>query len=416
MTLRTIARHFVVGAVVFLGLSMSTAQAQVRYHQKGHYAPPQYPQGYHGVPLHQIPSTPGCLPSTPLPPSVGAPIPPTTGGGDPGGQGGTGNQGQPPVTDPTGLGAGTDLATPDFGGEGVGAGGSDVASAAAPGTIGDLGLSGFAFGNPGNVNGSVPALRGSFKITDNESPIPLDRIFLNYNYFSGVLATGSVDRFHVHVQTLGFEKTLLGDNFSVGARLPFIQTAGDGLGFTDLGDLSVFMKYALINNRQTGNVLSTGLIVTTPTGSSDSFNVSGNVIHETLIQPWLGLVYNIDRFYLQGFTSAIIPTNAGAVLNLGNTVSVGYRLFQRDNRACGDQGWISYVIPTAELNVTTPLRQVGFESTQTQLTFPSTAVIVTGGVHVGVGQRSRFTFGVGTPITGPRLFEVEGIIQFNLFF
>src|SRR5262249_29857955 len=58
--------------------------------------------------------------------------------------------------------------------------------------------------------------RGAFKIADNESPRPQDRVFVNYNYFDRILGT-SVD---LNRETLGFEKTFLDGNASVGMRVP----------------------------------------------------------------------------------------------------------------------------------------------------------------------------------------------------
>ena len=39
----------------------------------------------------------------------------------------------------------------------------------------------------------------------------------------------------------------------------------DGFGYDHLGDLTIVTKYALINDRETGNVLSGGLAITAPT-------------------------------------------------------------------------------------------------------------------------------------------------------
>ena len=49
----------------------------------------------------------------------------------------------------------------------------------------------------------------------------------------------------------------------------FQSTGGDGAStVNDFGDLSVVLKYAFINDRHTGNVLSGGLVITAPTGPS----------------------------------------------------------------------------------------------------------------------------------------------------
>ena len=44
------------------------------------------------------------------------------------------------------------------------------------------------------------------------------------------------------------------------------------------------------------------------------------------------------------------------------------------------------------------------------------AVVLTGGVHFGVGRNSTLTFGAASPVTGPRTYNFEGFVQFNLRF
>src|SRR5262245_48418169 len=113
----------------------------------------------------------------------------------------------------------------------------------------------------------VPVLGpGSFKISDNDSPRPTDRVFLTYNYFDRVaVGDGNVG---LHREVIGFEKTFLSGDASFEMRLPFLQaTSGSNFtGFTDnqVADLTLVSKFALINNRDTGNVLSTGLALTVP--------------------------------------------------------------------------------------------------------------------------------------------------------
>ena len=43
-------------------------------------------------------------------------------------------------------------------------------------------------------------------------------------------------------------------------------------------------------------------------------------------------------------------------------------------------------------------------------------VVLTAGLHFGVFQRATLTFGAATPVTGPRLFDIEAIVQFNVRF
>src|SRR5262249_28822403 len=56
---------------------------------------------------------------------------------------------------------------------------------------------------------------GAFKIADNESPRPVDRLFATYNYYNNVNTFGGRD-FDVHREVFGFEKTFLDGNASFG--------------------------------------------------------------------------------------------------------------------------------------------------------------------------------------------------------
>ena len=115
-------------------------------------------------------------------------------------------------------------------------------------------------------------------ITDNDNPRPQDRVYGGYNFYDdigGALNTG-LPRFDQQRQTVGFEKTFLGGDASFGMRLPFVQQYGGGVpGTHNVGDLSLLFKYAFLNNVETGDILSAGFVLTTPTGSGDALLVDG---------------------------------------------------------------------------------------------------------------------------------------------
>jgi hypothetical protein len=43
-------------------------------------------------------------------------------------------------------------------------------------------------------------------------------------------------------------------------------------------------------------------------------------------------------------------------------------------------------------------------------------VVLTGGVNVLLGMNSTLGVAVGTPVTGPRPFDVEAVVTFNVRF
>jgi hypothetical protein len=253
----------------------------------------------------------------------------------------------------------------------------------------------------------VVPFAGAFKVAENESPRPEDRVFFTYNFYSDVgLSEGGIGgpRLDLHREVVGFEKTFFGGSTSIGLRAPVTELDGDnGLGGDNFGDVSVLVKYAFYRDRQTGNVLSGGLAVTAPTGPSIP-TLAGN-LHPSLVQPFWGYIWNLDRqLYVHGFTSVAVPTDSRDVTLLFNDVAVGYTLYRSPSPRL-----VSAIVPTIEAHLTTPLDHRGAGDL---ITLPD-LLVLTAGAHVDLFRQSTLTFGVATPLTGPRIFDVEAIAQFN---
>ena len=248
------------------------------------------------------------------------------------------------------------------------------------------------------------ASNGAFKIGDNESPRPLDRLFVTYGYFNDIF-TGRSPQTNLHQEVFGFEKALLDGYASLGLRAPVFQIEGDkSLSRSDFGDLSIVMKYALINNTRLGNVLSTGLVVTVPTGP-DFRLPDGTSLHSVILQPYVGGIYNADRLYVHGFTSLAVPTDSRDAVLLFNDLGIGYRLYQG-----GDKAILRYVIPTFETHINTPLSHRGSQNLDIAAL---DEVVFTYGVHLGLLRNGQFTLGVATPVTGPLPYDLEAFAEFN---
>ncbi len=245
-----------------------------------------------------------------------------------------------------------------------------------------------------SLSNRVPVTNfGSFKISDNGTVVPEDRVFLTYNYYNvdGLHTTG----FAIHREDIGFEKSFLDGKASVGMRLPYTQLTGD-FGSDDIGDLSIILKYALYRDCETGSALSAGIVVTVPTGP-DIHLAPGSSINPTLLQPFVGYCLSVDRFYLLGFSEIVVPTDSVLPTFVANDIGVGYRCERVP------------VIPTFEVHVNDGLNHRG--SLVSPFGFVD-SVVLTGGVHT-VFKHSSLTVGVATPVTGPQLYSVEGIVQFN---
>ncbi len=245
------------------------------------------------------------------------------------------------------------------------------------------------------------------KIEEDESPRPVDRVFVDYNFFDNVThALPGVPGSNLHLETYGFEMTFLDGNASIGLRMNSFQTTGDStFADSEFGDLTVITKLALINDRETGDVLSIGLAVTAPTGP-DAILPDGSRLNSTLLQPYSGFIFNWERFYAQGFSSLIIPTDSRDSLVTTNSIGLGYWLY----RSIDPTALVTYVTPIIEGHSSVALTHRGLD--QVLVGFPD-AFVMTNGVHIGLGQRANLALGVGVPLSGPKLFGIEALAQLN---
>lgn len=238
---------------------------------------------------------------------------------------------------------------------------------------------------------------GAFKIGENESPRPQDRIFLNYNYYNGVT--------DYDYETLGFEKTFLRGDLSAGVRVPFTQSVPSG-GSSDafLGDVSVILKYAPLRNPTTGDTLSFGLVVTTPTSSHPNVRLSsGETVDSTLLQPFIGYLWNWNNFFIHGFTSVLVPTDSRDLKFVFNDVGVGYWLYRSNQNQ-----FLTGVVPTFEVHVNTPYGD--FEPGSFT---PHNIVDLTGGFTFFLGKNASLGVAVSGPVTDNSEFDIEAIANFN---
>jgi hypothetical protein len=425
--------------VAALALAAPAARAQQRL---------AIPPGYCPPPANQ-PCPPAIPPATTAPTQPAQPTQPTTPSQP--------AQPQTPAPAEQTSPAPDQGAAPSLPTEQAAAAGGESFASATPNMIGDL-LAGASirrtvrFPNGATVNAVLPVqARSGFKIGENESPRPQDRVFFTYNYFNNVnKALNPIDfpRVDAHREMIGFEKTFDNKNASIGMRLPYLMIdSNGGVKDRDFGDLSVILKYAFIND-PCGNVVSCGLVATFPTGgsSADAFNAFGDVVHTTILQPWAGFIYACDDFFVQGFSSAAIPVDDRDVAFWFNDLGVGwfcYRAADPHNRpgnafndcvpggsapdptlnafvptCCGDcccgTHFLTALIPTVEVHATTPLNHRGFSVTDPVEGFDQ--VVITAGVHMVFLNRATLLLGAATPITGPKPFDVEAAAYFNLRF
>jgi len=368
---------------------------------------------------------PGPIVSTPLPGCV-SPYNPSAGGPpvtSPGGVMTPPATGGPPLSPGASPGSplldGGVMAGAAAGGSvagGGGEGGSGSLASAAPNMIGDLGSRGSYLerGNTfGRGSGSPIVGQAAFRIVENESARPVDRVFFAYNYFNDIGLAGN-NTYDLHRAVIGFEKTLFSGRASFGARVPVqLRDGGTGNSVDGFGDLTLLAKYVLLGDPAKGNVLSAGVAATIPIGRAQPLQGGGN-LDSTLVQPWAGFVVVSDRVIVQGFSALVLPTKSIDSRLWANDLGIGYRLYTNAD-SCAT---LTAVVPALEAHLLTPLSNIGVgrvQGGQSQVGTPD-MLVLTAGVHLGLWNRAWLTFGAATPVTGTRLFNYEGTVMLNVLF
>src|SRR5205823_5739736 len=114
-------------------------------------------------------------------------------------------------------------------------------------------------------------------------------------------------------------------------RLPFLQLVGDStVEDSQIGDIDLIFKYALLNNFMNGDLISTGLVLTLPTGQ-DVQIAGASSLHATVFQPFVGYIFNMNDFYIHGFSSLAVPTDSRDVTLFFNDIGLGYWCYRNND-------------------------------------------------------------------------------------
>jgi hypothetical protein len=308
-------------------------------------------------------------------------------------------------------------------------------------------------GRPPSVSGvlatragtTIPWVR-SYKISDNQSPIPQDRVYFNFNYFYNI--NHAIDqKFNAPVSGIqiyrylgGVEKTFLDGLASVGLtesinNLTAVSSrAGLGGTHTAMGDVSVFTKWILYQawdddqaynalggfgypaqlggSGRNGGLISGGLLLSTPTGPGGFAGATFSKSYRDVgIQPFLGYFYSQGNFYLHGFEAIDVPTDPRDMTIMFNDIGIGYYVYRNPNL----DSFLTAFAPTFEVHANVPLNHTNINNVNDPIA-SKTVVDLTLGGNLQFGQRTVLLLGAVTPVTGPRPFEVEALALLNVFF
>ncbi len=272
-----------------------------------------------------------------------------------------------------------------------------------------------------SIAGIVPAVRG-FKIADNQTPRPTDRVFGNFNYYDNVNRSlnerlgAPIQNMIVYRQVYGFEKTFFDQWASIGVREPIntlnIQSSRQfpGLGGTStaFGNLNVFTKVILWQDK-VGNLISGGLSIDIPTGPN-SFAGFPTILGKNVtdIQPYLGYIFtNGGNWFVQGFSSIAVPTDSALPTMIFVDAALGYYAYRDTTQG----SFLTAVVPTFESHLNIPLNHNLLNYSDTYGT--PTVVDLTFGLNTEFSRRSILTLGYALPVTGPGPFSGEFVLMFN---
>jgi hypothetical protein len=330
-------------------------------------------------------------------------------------------------------------------GGGPGFGGTLAANATPFAMIGDVSpitISGFAARV--NARGSnsppgpppPPGARGAspifssvrnFKISENQSPRPQDRVFFDFNYYNNLNNAinlndlSPVTRMKAYVYLFGLEKTFNEGMGSIGIRLPLNNLTADSFGkppivstptSTSLGNLTIFGKYILCQNPRTGSLISALFAITPETGPG-RFAGAPYVfpLNSTYFQPALGWIYNLNRWYFQGFSGFTFPANPNDVSLIYNDIGIGYFLVRNQD----PHAFFTAIAPTFECHINNPINHRDWFN-RFDLAGSPDVVDLTFGLNFGIRNTAVLTAAFVTPVTSPRPFDSEAILMLNIFY
>ncbi len=175
-----------------------------------------------------------------------------------------------------------------------------------------------------NIDIATSGMLGRSLVSENNKAVTMHRFYHSYSYFNNALQ-GDVDTLDAVAaadlsfdrQTIGFERRMLDDLWSVDLRLPLLRRYEYGIpkvGTTgaEIGNLSIILKRQLLATCTTGVVA--GLSIETPTGGDTRLHAGGTnfrLYNDTVhLSPYAGMMYVPDDcFFYHSFLQVDVPLN-----------------------------------------------------------------------------------------------------------
>ena len=280
------------------------------------------------------------------------------------------------------------------------------------------------------------------KVSENNSPIPRDRLIFNYHFFNNVGGgIGDVNRY-----TIGWESTLLDGGTSFEFRLPFAGTlssdqtiGGITARDTELGNLSLIFKHIVLETDD--QVWAMGLGINAPTArhtvvrfpsGATAVRWRNDAVH---LLPYIGAVGTpTDQIFWQGFLQMDIDTAGNRIdadamgLNaqpigivqdpnlLFADFSIGTWLFDDP-----DASFITGIAPLFEMHYSTTLQDAdtaaGNGVAVSSLTQRFDVLNLSAAAVIRIGDRMSIRPGIVVPVrrNHDKQFDYEAGVQINIF-
>jgi hypothetical protein len=287
-----------------------------------------------------------------------------------------------------------------------------------------------------------------FKISENNSPIPTNRFFFNYNHFQNAAWGWNNQAWDIDRSVFGFEKTFLHGWGSFELRLPIANglDSDQHLGIpgtisgTEFGDIPLVFKGLLWRGPKLA--VSMGVALVLPTAKDgrvfldDDPDVAVLVDNRSLhIQPFVGWAWEGNRCFFKFFSAIDVAASGNDVyardFNTDELVKLG--TYQDQTLAFFDFKWgywlyrnpcaclLTGVVPTVELHYTTTLQDTDVVSDPSGFVNVSNInnrmdiLNLTTGVQFMLGSLSDLTLAAAVPLKGQgnRQYDAEILVQFN---
>lgn len=282
------------------------------------------------------------------------------------------------------------------------------------------------------------------KITEFNSPIPVDRVFFTYNHFhnaiqesiDGTVVDRNLDRF-----VFGAEKTFNNGNSSIELRLPVVagldatQNTGDTISEEAVlfGDISLALKTILLVRPNT--IWTGGLGMTLPTGPDANITFFGQTLqidNEAVhLSPFLGVLYTPNQnLFLQGFVqfnfdlngnSFVASTGPEGVIQDQTLMFLSGTIGYWIARDYSGASYITGIAPVLELHYTSTLNDADTDGAGGSTILVNDGenridvLNLTAGTHFQLGPMSTLTVAAVVPLKDGenKLFDTEIGVQFN---